>query len=182
MATTAGDPAELLVVLVDERARVVVDVADGHPTEAIGIAQPAVARPGEHGIDGRARLAQQRAKAVRTPAPFHPGGEDRLYDLGSGQPGRAAGSRAAVLETGPALAPIAPEPLVGGGSTHALGLGSLGRRPAIEFDATHQELPAKDVETRRTMGHESFLRAWVLNTPNHGAKLSFVNNVSGNHT
>jgi hypothetical protein len=31
------------------------------------------------------------------------------------------------------------------------------------------------------MGHESFLRAWALNTPNHGAKLSFVNNVSGNH-
>ena len=28
------------------------------------------------------------------------------------------------------------------------------------------------------MGHESFLPAWVLNTPNHGAKLSFVNNVS----
>jgi len=32
------------------------------------------------------------------------------------------------------------------------------------------------------MGHESFLPVWVLNTPNHGAKLSFVNNVSGNHT
>jgi len=31
------------------------------------------------------------------------------------------------------------------------------------------------------MGHESFLQAWVLNTPNHGAKLSFVNNVFGNH-
>lgn len=40
----------------------------------------------------------------------------------------------------------------------------------------------KDVETRHTMGHESFLRAWVLNTPNHGAELSFVNNVSGNHS
>ncbi|HVL53959.1 MAG TPA: isocitrate/isopropylmalate family dehydrogenase, partial [Vitreimonas sp.] len=31
------------------------------------------------------------------------------------------------------------------------------------------------------MCHESFLPAWVLNTPNHGAELSFVNNVSGNH-
>ena len=32
------------------------------------------------------------------------------------------------------------------------------------------------------MGHESFFPVVVLNTPNHGAKLSFVNNVSGNHT
>jgi len=32
------------------------------------------------------------------------------------------------------------------------------------------------------MGHESFLQAWVLNTPNHGAELSFVNNVFGNHS
>jgi hypothetical protein len=71
---------------------------------------------------------------------------------------------------------------VGGRPTHALGFSRLGRRPAIELDPRHQELPAKGVETRRTMGHESFLQAWVLNTPNHGAKLSFVNNVSGNHS
>jgi hypothetical protein len=32
------------------------------------------------------------------------------------------------------------------------------------------------------MGHESFLPVRVQNTPNHGAKLSLVNNVSGNHT
>ena len=32
------------------------------------------------------------------------------------------------------------------------------------------------------MSHEAFLQVWVLNTPNHGAKLSLVNNVSGNHT
>jgi hypothetical protein len=52
----------------------------------------------------------------------------------------------------------------------------------VELDPGHQELSAKDVETRRTMGHESFLRAWVRNTPNHGAELSFVNNVSGSHS
>jgi hypothetical protein len=38
------------------------------------------------------------------------------------------------------------------------------------------------VDGARTMGHESFLPVWVLNTANHGATLSFVNNVSGNHT
>jgi len=32
------------------------------------------------------------------------------------------------------------------------------------------------------MSHESFLRVWDPNTPNHGAKLSFVNNVLGNHS
>jgi hypothetical protein len=62
------------------------------------------------------------------------------------------------------------------------GFSGLGPRPAVELDPGHQELSAKDVETRRTMGHESFLRAWVRNTPNHGTELSFVNNVSGNHS
>ena len=28
---------------------------------------------------------------------------------------------------------------------------------------------------------DRILPVWVLNTPNHGAKLSSVNNVSGNH-
>jgi hypothetical protein len=65
----------------------------------------------------------------------------------------------AILEPGPALRSVPTEPLVGGRSTHALGFSGLGRRPPAELDPAHQELPAKDVETRRTMGHESFLRA-----------------------
>jgi hypothetical protein len=32
------------------------------------------------------------------------------------------------------------------------------------------------------MGHESLPAVVVLNTPNFGPRLSFVNNVSGNHT
>ena len=28
------------------------------------------------------------------------------------------------------------------------------------------------------MGHERFLRVWVLNTPNHGAKISVADNVA----
>ncbi len=114
VAAAVGDPAELLVVLVDERARVVVDVADRHARQAIGVAQPGVAGPGEDGIHGRAGLAEQRAEPMRAPAPFDPAAEDRLDDLGPGQPGRAVGSRAAVLETGPALGPIPTDPLVGG--------------------------------------------------------------------
>jgi len=90
-------------------------------------------------------------------------------------------SRAAILEAGPTLRSIPADPLVGRRSADPLSFSRLGDWPTVELDPSHQELSAKDVETRRTMGHESFLRAWVLNTPNHGAKLSFVNNVSGNH-
>jgi hypothetical protein len=43
-------------------------------------------------------------------------------------------------------------------------------------------LPTEDVETGRTMSHEGLLRVAVLNTHNHGARLSLVNNVPGNHT
>jgi len=57
VATAVGDPSELLVVLVDERARVVVHVADGHARQSIGIAQAAVSRPGQDRVHGRARVA-----------------------------------------------------------------------------------------------------------------------------
>jgi hypothetical protein len=71
---------------------------------------------------------------------------------------------------------------VGGRPADSLGFSGLGDRPAFQLDARHQQLPSEHIETSRTMGHESFLRVWVLNTPNLGAKLSFVNNVSGNHS
>jgi len=32
------------------------------------------------------------------------------------------------------------------------------------------------------MCHESLLSVWSLNTPNRSGRLSFVNNLSGNHT
>jgi hypothetical protein len=71
---------------------------------------------------------------------------------------------------------------VGRNAAHALGLGGPGDGPALDLDPRYQQSPSEHVETGRTMGHESFLRAWVLNTPNHGAKLSFVNNVNWDHT
>jgi hypothetical protein len=134
----------------------------------------------EHGIHGRARVAEHWPEPVRSPATVDPRPEDGLDGLRPGQPRGVPRSRAAVLETQTALGPISPNPLVGGRSTDALCLSGLGRRPAVKLDPSHQELSAKDVETRRTMGHEGFLQVWVLNTPNH-AELSFVNNVLGNH-
>src|SRR6267143_1119974 len=50
VAAAIGDPAKLLVVLVDERSRVIVDVAHRDARQPIGISQPGVAGPGEHGV------------------------------------------------------------------------------------------------------------------------------------
>src|SRR4029079_149561 len=168
MAAAVRDPAQLLVVLVDERAWVVVDVPDRYTREAVGVTQAAVPETREHGVHGRAGLTQERTEAVRSPAPVHPGRQDRPDRIGRGLAGRAVRSRAAVFESSPTLGPIPPDPLVGRRSTDSLGLSGRGGWPALELDPRDQELSAEDVETRRTMGHESFLPAWVLNTPNHG--------------
>ena len=92
------------------------------------------------------------------------------------------GPGAAVLESGPALVAVAPHPLVGGRAADALGRGGIGDGPALDLDPRHEQLPAEGVETGRTMGHESFLQRGEMNTHNDGAKLSSVNNVSGNHS
>ena len=72
VTATGGDAAELLVVLVDERAWMIVDVADRHAGEAVGIAQSGIAGPGEDGVHGRAGMAEQRSEAVWAPAPCSP--------------------------------------------------------------------------------------------------------------
>ena len=64
-----GHPAELLVVLVDERARMARDIADrsrGHP---VGVAQAVEAGPAEDAVDRRARVPGERRQASRTVAP-----------------------------------------------------------------------------------------------------------------
>jgi hypothetical protein len=71
---------------------------------------------------------------------------------------------------------------VGGLAADTLGLGSLGDRPAVELDPGHQKLPPEHIETSRTMGHGSLSFGVVLNTHNLGTRLSFVNNLSGNHS
>ena len=65
-ATAVGHPTELLVVLVDERARMAGHVADrgaGHP---IGVAQAVEAGPAEDAVDGRAGVPGERRQAGRT--------------------------------------------------------------------------------------------------------------------
>jgi hypothetical protein len=46
VAAAVGDPPQLLVVLVDERARVIMDVADRDTGQPVGIAQPGCIRSG----------------------------------------------------------------------------------------------------------------------------------------
>ena len=182
MSPADRDPPELLVVLVDERARVVVDVADRDTTEAIGIAQARVARSGEDRIHGRGGQPERRSDAVRTPASLDPQAQDRRDRPRRRDPGLAMRSARAILEARPALDPIAGHPLVGGLPTDPLGLGGLGHRPAVDLHPRDEQLAAEHVETSRTMPHESLLRVGVLNTPNHGARLSLVNNLPGNHS
>jgi hypothetical protein len=73
-------------------------------------------------------------------------------------------------------------PLVRGLAADALRFGGLRDRPAVQLDPGDQQLPAKDIETGRTMRQESLLDVVVLNTRNIGLRLSLVNNVSGNHS
>jgi hypothetical protein len=181
--TAAGrDPAELLVVLVDEAPRVIVDIADRHARQAIGVPQPGVARAGEDGVHGRRGETQRRPDPVWSPAPVDSQTEDLLDDVRWGQPRLNMRPAAPVLEPGPALGSIPAHPLVRGLTADTLGLGRLRDGPAVDLDTSDQELPSEDVEMRRTMSHESFLLVVSLNTHNLGAKLSFVNNLSGNHS
>src|SRR5262249_37459021 len=105
MTASSRDPTELLVILVDERPRGVVDVADRDAAQAIGIAQAAVTGPRKDGVDRRGGDAQERPDAVRSPAALHPRAKDRLHQVRSGGTWRAMRSRTAILEAGPALRP-----------------------------------------------------------------------------
>ena len=113
MATAVGDAPQLLVVLVDERARVVVDVADRDATQAVGVAQPAVAGPGQDGVHGRARDARVRGPIRCGPQRRSTRAAGSPRPLGRGQPRRVVRPGGAVLEPGPALGSIPGHPLVG---------------------------------------------------------------------
>ena len=81
-AAAVRDPAQLLVVLVDERAGVAGDVADGSGRHPVGITQPAEAAPDEDPVDGRWRSSEERTEAVGTVPPARPGGEDLGFRSG----------------------------------------------------------------------------------------------------
>ncbi len=181
MAAARGDATELLVVLVDERARVVVDVADRHAARSVGVAQPTHPGPAEDLADRRARMTGQRRQAVWPVSPADPGADDEIDLLGRQRARRPMRSRAVIEEAVLALIPIAANPLVRGRPADTLSLRGSRRRPSLLLDPSDEQLSPEHVEFGHTMGHECLLLGLVLNTPNRGARLSLVNNVCGHH-
>jgi hypothetical protein len=181
-AAAVRHPAELLVVLVDEGARVAGDVADrsrGHP---VGVAQAVEAGPPEDAVDRRAGMTGQRGQPGRAVPPPGACPEDRRGHLVRRAAWRTVRPRAAVLEPGQAIGPIAADPFVRRRSADPELLGDRRRRPAIDHDPFHKELPTENTKTSTRMCHESLRSMWVLNTSHRVAGLSFVNNVFGHHS
>jgi hypothetical protein len=58
VTATVGDATELLVVLVDESARMAGDVSHRSGSDPIGITEPIEAAPGEDSMDRRSRSTQ----------------------------------------------------------------------------------------------------------------------------
>ena len=78
MTTTIGHAAELLVVLVEQGARMAGDVADRDPGRPVGIPKPAEAGAPKGRVDGRSRVASQRGEPVWAPPSIDSGRHDRL--------------------------------------------------------------------------------------------------------
>jgi hypothetical protein len=156
-------------------------VADRGTGRTIGIPEPADAGPPERGVDRRSRMAGQGRQAVGAPAALDPGGEDRLGLLEREGPRRTTRPGAPVKEARLTLGPVAADPLVGRRPADALHGRGLGDRPAEGLDPADQELPAEDRQLRARMCHESLLSVRSVNTPYRSGRLSFVNNLSGNH-
>ena len=78
VATTIGHAGELLVVLVEQGARVTGDVADRCPGELVAMVEPAHARPTQHVTDGGTGIPGQIRQTVWPVAALDPGREDGL--------------------------------------------------------------------------------------------------------
>ena len=183
MPAAVWDPTQLLVVLVDEGARVTDLIAtDGQPGRPIDVRQARRPAAAKHGADGRGGMTQQRAKAVRSPAPGLPGGEDPLDLVGRCGPRRAVRPGAPVSEAGGTFESIPPDPLVARRAADALGFCRCRHGPAGDDHAIDQQLPTELVETRRTMCHESLPAVRSFNTPYRARRLSLVNNVPEDNT
>jgi hypothetical protein len=183
MTTTVGDPAELLVVLVQERARVaLLEAPDRQPGRAIEIDEARHAGPPQDCPNGRRRVTEQRPQSVGPPAPPAAGIEHAL-DLGCRRhPRRAMRSRRAIDEAGIAFGPVPAHPLVAGRPTDAHRFGRGHDRPALVEHPRHQQMASEDVETGSRMSHESLPTVRILNNPNRARRLSLVNNVFGDDT
>jgi hypothetical protein len=119
------------------------------------MSQPAQAMAAQDAIHGRARMAKQRPKPIRSDAHPTPGEEDprdRPIGQGSGSPTRPAG---AVFEPGEAVRSVPPEPLVRRGSADPDSFRRHRGRPPVGDDPLDEEPSAERRQLGRTMEHES---------------------------
>lgn len=81
VATTVGDPPELLDVHVEQLARSLADVADGDARGSIAVGQAGQAVAAQDVGDSRPGPTDDRRQAVRADAQLVAGGEDRRHLL-----------------------------------------------------------------------------------------------------
>jgi hypothetical protein len=129
-AAAIGDPAQLLVVLVEERSGVTLHVADRRGGHAISISEAAEAPPAEDPVDSRGRSAEQWPEAVGPVPPTGSGGQDLGLGIVVQAPRRAMWPGAPIEQPSLAFDPVAANPLVGRGPTDPKLLGNVRHRPA----------------------------------------------------
>jgi hypothetical protein len=79
MSAAVGDPSELLVILVDEAARMTdLITAYRQSCRSIDIGQARQTSSAQYGSDGRGRMAEVWTEPIRTPAQLVPSGDDPL--------------------------------------------------------------------------------------------------------
>ena len=183
VATAVRDPAELLVVLVHEGARMTELVsADGQTRRPVQVSEPGHPVPTQHRGDRRGRVAQEWSQAIGSPAPFLSRGNDAGDLVRRRRARRTVGSGRPVDEAGQSFGPKSADPLVAGCAADAHRLRSGRDRPALVEHPCHEQTSPKDVEAGSRMSHESLLTVWIFNNPNRARRLSLVNNVFGDDT
>lgn len=181
MTAALGDPAELLVVLVDKSSRMAGDVANRSERHPVSIPKAAEAPTNQNAMDGRWRSAEEWTQAIRA----IPDSGSSLEDLGFGSLGQASWrtmwSTRSVEKSCFSTGSIPSDPLVCRRPADVELLGNVRRGPAFPEDTSDDQLATEDCEFRPRMCHES-PPAWVLRTPQTEIEDSrSVNNVCGDY-
>ena len=176
-----GDPAELLDVDVEQLPGPLTDVADRDARRTVLVAQARQPAASQDVADGRARNADEGCQAVRPQAM-----SCRAARIASTCAwGRARGERwGRELRSSSPASPSASNRRshfeAGGGSRRPCR--PHGRRPSRQGGSDRRAAAGRASQLRPTMCHESLptVVSWIP-TPSLG-RLSFVNNLFGNHS
>jgi hypothetical protein len=142
--TTVRYASELLVVLVDESARMAGDISDGGGCHPVGIKQTVEAPADQDAVNGRARSAEQWTEPIGSIACARSDGQDLGFRSLREPARRTLRPRRSVEQTCPALGPVPAHPLVAGGSADTELLGNMGDGPALAQNSGDKKLAAED--------------------------------------